>query len=69
MLHLLFPVDYSLIDVFISQSEEFCNRNDQFLHGFPYPFRNGQFQGILGYAAHRVLMACCRLSVRRRRVQ
>ena len=62
MLHLLFPVDYSLID-------EFCNRNDQFLHGFPYPFRNGQFQGILGYAAHRVLMACCRLSVRKRRVQ
>ena len=49
MLHLLFPVDYNLIDVFISQSEEFCNRNDQLLHGLPYPFRNGQFQGILGY--------------------
>ena len=49
MLHLLFPVDSSLIDVFISQSEHFCKRNDQFLHGFPYPFRNGQFQGILGY--------------------
>ena len=49
MLHILFPIDNSLIDVFIGQSKEFCNRNDQFLHGVPYPFRNGQFQGVLGY--------------------
>ena len=47
--HIFFPVDDSLIDIFVSQSEEFRNRNDQFLHDAPYPFRNEQFQRILGY--------------------
>ena len=49
MLHFLLPVDNSLIDVFISQSEKFRNRNDEFLHDSPYPFCNGEFQGILGH--------------------
>lgn len=49
MFHIFLPVDDSLIDIFISQSEEFRNRNDQFLHDAPHPFRNGQFQRILGY--------------------
>ena len=49
MLHILLPVDNNLIDVFITQSEEFGNRNNLFLHGTPYPFRDGQLQGILGY--------------------
>ena len=49
MFHIFLPVDDSLIDIFVSQSEEFRNRNDQFLHDAPYPFRNGQFQRILGY--------------------
>ena len=50
MFHIFLPVDDSLIDIFVSQSEEFRNRNDQFLHDAPHPFRNGQFQRILGYA-------------------
>ncbi len=49
MFHIFLPVDDSLIDIFISQSEEFRNRNDQFLHDAPHPFHNGQFQRILGY--------------------
>ena len=36
MFHLFLPVDDSLIDIFISQSEEFRNRNDQFLHDAPH---------------------------------
>lgn len=48
MFHIFLPVDNSLIDIFISQSEEFRNRNDQFLHDAPYPFCNGQFQRALG---------------------
>ena len=32
MFHIFLPVDDSLIYIFVSQSEEFRNRNDQFLH-------------------------------------
>ena len=38
MFHIFLPVDDSLIDIFISQSEEFRNRNDQFLHDAPISF-------------------------------
>ncbi len=48
MFNIFLPVDNSQINIFISQSEEFHNRNDLFLHDASYPFFNGQFQRALG---------------------